>query len=150
VEQSSGTKNLLVLEDEAVISGICNRVLSKEGFSVILAVDGRKAVKLLAENKIDFCLLDIRTPGIDGLELYKHIRQKYPQLALKVIFMTGDSLSRNIPEFVNNVGCQLLEKPFTTEELLAAVRNVQAGLADLLPSHRDGSLPPSQGGIKGE
>ena len=150
MEQSSGTKNLLVLEDEAVISGICDRVLSKEGFNVILAVDGRKAIKLLAENKIDFCLLDIRTPGIDGLELYKHIRRNFPHLALKVVFMTGDSLSRNIPEFVNDVGCQLLEKPFTTEELITAVRNVQAGLADLIPAYRDSSLPPSQGGIKGE
>jgi len=124
VEQSSGTKNLLVVEDETVISAICHRVLSKEGFNVILAGDGRKAIKLLAENKIDLCLLDIRTPGIDGLELYEHIRQTFPELAFKVIFMTGDSLSRNIPEFANEVGCQLLEKPFTTNELISAIRNL--------------------------
>ncbi len=124
MDQNSGTRNLLVVEDEKVISTICFRVLTKEGFNVILAGDGRKAVKLLDENKFDLCLLDIRTPGIDGLELYKHIRRTFPELSSKVVFMTGDSLSRNIPEFANTAGCQLLEKPFTTEELVSAIRNV--------------------------
>ena len=50
MDQNSGTRNLLVVEDEKVISTICFRVLTKEGFNVILAGDGRKAVKLLDEN----------------------------------------------------------------------------------------------------
>jgi len=117
-------KNLLVLEDERVIGDICNRVLSKEGFNVVLASNGETAIQLLDKHQFDLCLLDVRTPGIDGLELYEHIRRTFPDLSLKVIFMTGDALTRNIPEFVNNAGCQLLEKPFTPNELITAIKNV--------------------------
>ena len=124
MNQNNVTKNLLVVEDEVVIGSICSRVLTKEGFNVVLATNGHMAIKLLNKYQFDLCILDIRTPGIDGLELYKHICRIAPNLALKVIFMTGDALTRNIPEFVNNAGCQLLEKPFTAGELITAVKNV--------------------------
>ena len=124
MDQNNVTKNLLVVEDEQVISNICYRVLTKEGFNVIQATDGNTAIELLNKHRFDLCLLDIRLPGIDGLELYRYICRKSPNLSLKVIFMTGDALSRNIQEFVNRSGRQLLEKPFTTDELLSAVKNV--------------------------
>jgi CheY-like chemotaxis protein len=117
-------KNVLVVEDEQIIGAICKRVLTKEGFNIILTDDGNKAVALLEENKFDLCLLDIRTPGMDGLELYEHISQNYPELSSKIIFMTGDSLSKNIQEFALKVGCRLLEKPFSTQELVTIVTTV--------------------------
>ncbi len=117
-------KSILVVEDEPVIGAICKRVLNKEGFNIVLTDDGNKAIKLLAENKIDLCLLDIRTPGMDGLELYNHISHNYPGLSSKTIFMTGDSLSKNIQEFALKVGCLLLEKPFSTQELINIVMSV--------------------------
>ena len=125
--QDNLNKNLLVVEDERVIGNICHRVLTKEGFNVVVAGDGNTALVLLGKYHFDLCLLDIRTPGIGGLELYTQICQLSPNLSSKVIFMTGDSLSKNIPEFVTKVGCQLLEKPFTTQELISAVNNVQNG-----------------------
>jgi DNA-binding response OmpR family regulator len=118
------TKKVLVVEDEQVIGAICRRVLTKEGFDVILTDDGNKAIKMLAENQVDLCLLDIRTPGMDGLELYGHISRNYPSLTSKVIFMTGDSLSKNIQEFAAKAGCRLLEKPFSTQELVNAVTTI--------------------------
>ncbi len=117
-------KSILVVEDEPVIGAICKRVLNKEGFNIVLTDDGNKAIKLLAENKIDLCLLDIRTPGMDGLELYDHISHNFPGLSSKTIFMTGDSLSKNIREFTLKVGCLLLEKPFSTQELINIVMSV--------------------------
>ncbi len=121
---NSPMKNVLVVEDEQVIGAICKRVLTKEGFNIVLTDDGIKAVKLLTENKFDLCLLDIRTPGMDGLELYDHISRNYPNLSPKIIFMTGDSLSKNIQEFASKVGCRLLEKPFSTHELVTIVTAV--------------------------
>ena len=123
VVQNNLNRNLLVVEDERVIGDICQRVLTKEGFNVTLARDGRKAIQLLAEIRFDLCLLDVRTPGIDGIELYKYICQTYPDLSFKVIFMTGDAMAKSIPEFANQAGCQLLEKPFTTDQLISAIKN---------------------------
>lgn len=117
-------KSVLVVEDEPVIGTICQRVLTKEGFNVLLTDDGNKAIKLLAVNRVDMCLLDIRTPGMDGLELYNHISRNYPGLTTKIIFMTGDSLSKNIQEFALKAGCRLLEKPFSTQELVSSITAV--------------------------
>jgi len=117
-------KNILVVEDEQVIGTICKRVLSREGFNTIVTEDGNKAVKLLSENEFDLCLLDIRTPGMDGLELYDYISHHNPSLAAKIIFMTGDSLSKNIQEFALKAGCRLLEKPFSTQDLITTVTAV--------------------------
>ena len=117
-------KTFLVVEDEHVISNICFRILTREGFNVFLANDGNTAIELLDRQKFDLCLLDVRTPGVDGIDIYKYICKISPELSSRVIFMTGDSLSKNIPEFVNKIGCQLLEKPFTTDDLLLAVRNL--------------------------
>lgn len=124
MNQNNIIKNLLVVEDEQVISNICDRVLTKEGFNVVLATNGNMAIELLNKHQFDLCLLDIRLPGIDGFELYRYICRNFPNRSFKVIFMTGDALTPNILEFVNNSGCQLLEKPFTTDELITAVKNV--------------------------
>jgi len=50
----------------------------------------------------------------------------------KVIFMTSDSLTRNIPDFVNKAGCRLLEKPFTTDELITAGQKHMSGVLCVL------------------
>ena len=124
MDQNNVTKNILLVEDERVIGSICSRVLTKEGFNVVLATTGEMAVKLLEKDRFDLCLLDFRTPAINGLELYSYICRTAPNLSSKVIFMTSDSLTRNIPDFVNKAGCRLLEKPFTTDELITAVKNI--------------------------
>lgn len=121
---NSQIKNLLVLEDEAVIGSICCRVLAQEGYNVVLSNDGNKAAELLGEYDFDLFLLDVKTPGITGLELYEIICRNSPHLSSKVIFMTAYSFTKNIPESVNGTGCQLLEKPFTADELIRAVRSV--------------------------
>ena len=61
MDQNNIKKNLLVVEDERVIGNICNRVLSKEGFNVVLATNGSMAIKLLDKHQFDLCLLNIRT-----------------------------------------------------------------------------------------
>jgi len=124
VNQTNLSKKLLVVEDEHIIRSICSRVLTKEGFNVVLASDGNMAVELLDNQEFDICLLDIRTPGIDGLDLYKYIYMSFPDLSSRVIFMTGDSLSKKIADFVADAGSTLLEKPFTTNELVQAVKRV--------------------------
>ena len=124
MDQNNVKKNLLLVEDERVIGSTCSRILTKEGFNVVLATNGEMAIKLLEKHRFDICLLDVRTPAIDGLQLYNHICRTVPGLSSKVIFMTTDSLTRSRPEFVNNAGCRFLEKPFTTDELITAVKNI--------------------------
>ena len=92
-------KIALIVEDEPLISGVCQRILKAEGFEVDIAMNGLIAMKMVTEKSYDLCLSDIRTPGMNCIELYWYLEKAYPDLANKVIFTTGDILSSNIPDF---------------------------------------------------
>ncbi len=119
---SVGTKRVLVVEDEPVISEACRRILTGEGFEVDIAVNGRVAQDILEEKQYDLCLLDIRTPEMNGIELYQWLKEKYPQQAERVIFTTGDVMGGDTITFIEQTGRPYLPKPFTPDELKATVR----------------------------
>ena len=118
----SRAKRILVLEDEPAISTICLRVLTGEGFEVDTAVNGKVAQNLIENKQYDLYLLDIRTPVMDGKELYQWLEEKHPQLVGRVIFSSGSIQSGETAAFVKQTGRPLLAKPFTPDELKAVVR----------------------------
>jgi CheY-like chemotaxis protein len=128
--KSSGAtaRRILVVEDEPSIAEVCARTLSAEGFQVEIAVNGKAALDLLGQKEYDLCLIDIRTPEMNGIEFYQRLEEKYPHLVNKVVFTTGDVLSGNIREFLDEANRPFLPKPFTPDELRAIVKTV-IGLA---------------------
>jgi len=74
-------KTILVVEDEPAISDICRRVLASEGFEVDVAVNGMVAQDMIEEKQYDLCLIDMRTPSMNGKELYQWLKEKHPRLA---------------------------------------------------------------------
>ncbi len=107
------TKRILVVEDEPSISNMCQRVLAREGYKVDIAVNGRVAQDMIEEEQYDFCLIDIRTPKMNGQELYQWLQQKYPQLSGRVIFTTGDVMGGDTETFIERSNRPFLPKPFT-------------------------------------
>jgi CheY-like chemotaxis protein len=112
---------VLVVEDEPVIGYICKKTLSNEGFEVDIALNGLLAMEMVQNNMYDLCLTDIRTPEMNGIELFAYLEEEHPDLARNVIFTTGDILSGNIEEFLDTAGRLFLPKPFTPEELREVV-----------------------------
>lgn len=119
-----GARRILVVEDEPVISQVCLRVLTGEGFEVDIAVNGEVAQGMLAEKQYDLCLIDIRTPAMNGEELYQWLKEKHPQLAGGVVFTTGDVTAVSTQSFLEQTGRPYLPKPFTPDELRAIMREV--------------------------
>ncbi len=119
----SDVKRVLVVEDEPAISDVCWRVLTSEGFEVDIAVNGLVAQDMIAEKQYDFCLVDIRTPTMNGKELYQWLKEKHPQLADGVIFTTGDMMGGDTQGFLEEAARSFLPKPFTPDELKAIVRD---------------------------
>ena len=120
---SSSVKTILVVEDEPAISGLCLRVLLPgEGYKVDVAVNGRVAQDMIEEKQYDLCLIDIRTPKMNGQELYQWLEKKYPQLTSRVIFTTGDVTGGDTKSFLEQAGRPFLPKPFTPAELKAIVQ----------------------------
>ena len=77
---SSGTgeEKILVVEDEPAVSQICLRVLTGEGFEADIAVNGEVARDMLGKKEYNLCLIDIRTPVMNGKQLYQIIIKNIP------------------------------------------------------------------------
>jgi DNA-binding response OmpR family regulator len=118
---SVDTKRILVVEDEPSICDICQRVLATEGCEVDVAVNGKIALDMIEQKQYDFCLVDVRTPEMDGKELYQWLKEKHPQLASRIIFTTGSVLGEDVTSFIGQTGRPFLPKPFTPAELKAIV-----------------------------
>ncbi len=115
-------KRILVVEDEPAICDLCRRVLTGEDFAVDIAVNGKVAQDMIEGKQYDLCLVDIKTPAMDGKELYQWLKEKHPQQARRVIFTTGSVISGDTITFIQQTGKPFLLKPFTPDELKTIVR----------------------------
>ncbi len=125
---SAEKEKILVVEDEPRITEVCVRVLTTEGFEVDIAVNGVVAQDMLWEKNYDLCLIDIRTPVMNGKEFYEYLNEKHPKLVNGVIFTTGDVLAADTQSFLELAGRPLLPKPFTPDELKNIVRETLRGI----------------------
>ncbi len=110
-------RKILVVEDEPAICEICLKVLAGEGFEVEIANNGRKGEEKLREKEYDLILIDLRTPVMDGKQLYQRISEKYPELASRVILTSGEVVGGDIQGFLELAGRPFLPKPFTPKDL---------------------------------
>jgi CheY-like chemotaxis protein len=125
-QDNTHRRRALVVEDEPVISQICRRVLMAEGFDVDIAMNGLIAKKMADDKSYDLCLSDIRTPAMDGIQLYQYLEQEHPELARRVIFTTGDVMSGYITQFIEGTKRPFIPKPFTPDELKQVIRDALA------------------------
>jgi DNA-binding response OmpR family regulator len=119
---STEKKRVLVVEDEPAIARVCERTLTAEGFEVDIAVNGKLAYSWLDKDMYDLCLVDIRTPEMNGMELYRRLKEDCSEMTNRVIFTTGDVINGKVKVFLEETGRPLLAKPFTPEELRSVVR----------------------------
>jgi len=121
-------KRSLVVEDEPSIARMCIRALGTEGFEVDVAGDGKAAQTLLSQNGdiYDLCLIDIRTPGMNGIELYQYLEEIGSEMINRVIFTTGDTINEEIKVLLDETGRPFLPKPFTLDELRSVIKMARA------------------------
>ena len=113
----AGLTRILVVEDEPAVCQVCQRILTSEGFEVDIAVNGDVAQDMLGKKDYDLVLIDIRTPVMNGKQLYQVIIEKHPKLANSVIFTTGDVIGKDTTTFLAQTDRPFLSKPFTPDEL---------------------------------
>jgi DNA-binding response OmpR family regulator len=78
---------ILIVDDDIEICNVLNRFLSKKGYEVYTALNGLSAINKVKEVRPHIVLLDIRMPGVDGIEVLKEIKKVDP--AVGVIMVTG-------------------------------------------------------------
>ncbi len=108
-------RSVLVVDDEEYILTLMREVLSNLGYHPITASNGVQAMQLLAKSPFDLVITDIHMPGISGLDLLKHVKQKLPQLPVILISGFGVESSTRAARELNADG--FLPKPFHIEDL---------------------------------
>lgn len=89
---------LLIVEDEVVLINTLEKRLSSEGFEILRAMDGDEGLKLALSKHPDLILLDILLPKVDGLTMFKKLREDSWGAHTPVVILTNDNSSCNIAE----------------------------------------------------
>lgn len=120
---ASGSAKILIVDDEDAIRRVLRRLLVAEGYDVIEAEDGRRALDLAWSHNVDTVLLDVMMPAFDGFEVCRHLRADDRTAHTPVVFVTA-AVDREFRRQARAVGADdFLSKPFDEIELLARVRN---------------------------
>ena len=114
---------ILIVDDEINIRMTLKDILEDEGYETFVAGTGEKAIKIASKENINMIILDVKLPGIDGIETFKIIHKDKPEL--DVLMISGHS---DISIAVNAVklgAYDFLEKPLSMIKILTAARNIK-------------------------
>jgi two-component system NtrC family sensor kinase len=114
--------SVLIVEDERALALAVAEALTDAGLQVDHAGDGQEALACVRNANYDVVICDLKMPRVDGMTLYRAIAAATPELARRVIFVTGDVAGTDAERFLEESGCRWLAKPFRLSELLRAVR----------------------------
>jgi two-component system, response regulator, stage 0 sporulation protein F len=113
-------KKILIVDDQYGIRILLNEVLQKEGYDTYQAANGLQALEIVQENVPDLILLDMKIPGMDGIEILKRVKALHPNM--KVIIMTAYGELDMIQEAINLGAMTHFAKPFDIVEIREAVK----------------------------
>ena len=118
----SACSPILLIEDEPAIMDFVRSALERNGYKVVCAESGADALRMLASGEFHGVVSDMRTPGgVDGAQVYAWIAAHRPELAKKLVFITGDIASEETAATLRRTGAPCLEKPFRVQQFIAVV-----------------------------
>lgn len=112
-------RKLLIVDDQPGIRILLQEVFNIEGITTYLAQNGQKALEIVANENIELMLLDMKIPGMDGLEILKRIKEMDKEI--KVIMMTAYGELEVIKETESLGALMHFKKPFDIDELREVV-----------------------------
>ena len=118
----SASSRILVIEDEASVATFVRLALERNGYEVTSSSSGVEGLQLLARHDFRGVISDFRTPGgITGADVHDWLRRHKPEMASRVIFITGDTASDETIAMLAGAGTPCVEKPFRLHQLMKAV-----------------------------
>lgn len=113
--------NILVVDDLKSIRLTLGGILEDEGFSVVLAENGYQAIEVAKQTSFDLIFMDIKMPGINGVQTFREIKNVNPQAT--VIMMTAYSVEDLLREALEEGAYTVIYKPFDIENLLSIIKS---------------------------
>jgi len=119
------SKNILLVDDDELFADMLQKQLTRSGYTVVRARNGREAIRLYDRRRISLVLTDLVMPDMEGLELIMKLREFDP--GIRIVAMSGGG--RNRPDTYLNMARQLgatttLAKPFSSDEMFAAIEGL--------------------------
>ena len=113
---------VLLIEDEPAVMAYVRAALERNGYHVVTAESGAEALRMLAGGNFQGIVSDMRTPGgVDGAQVHAWIADHRPELASKVVFITGDIANEDTAATLRKTGAPCLEKPFRVQQFISIV-----------------------------
>ncbi|WP_432736140.1 sigma-54-dependent transcriptional regulator [Maridesulfovibrio sp. FT414] len=112
---------LLVVDDEADFLKLVKRRLERRGFDVAVAADGPEGLRYLSGNPVDVVILDVRMPGMSGMDVLSHICRKHSDV--EVIMLTGHSSVASGLEGISHGAYDYILKPFEIDDLVERIHS---------------------------
>jgi two-component system NtrC family sensor kinase len=116
------TRQILVVDDEEAICDLIKGALEARGYKVELAYNSAEAMKKLTTGHFHLAILDYLMPKGDGKFLYQQIEAMNPELARRILFITGASFEPRLIKFLSSANLRFLKKPFRIDDLVQAVQ----------------------------
>lgn len=116
---------ILVIEDEKAVMSYIRTALERHGYKVLSIETGVEALERLKSEKVLGVISDMRTPGgVDGADVHTWIAKNRPELATRMLFITGDTVNEETAATLRRTGVPYIEKPFRVQQLLAAIEKI--------------------------
>src|ERR1700683_5326449 len=113
---------VLRIEDEPAVMALVRAVLEGHGYAVVPTESGAEALRLLADGNFHGVISDMRTPGgVDGAQVYAWIAANRPQLASRLVFITGEIANEETAATLQRTGAPCVEKPFRVHDFITIV-----------------------------
>ncbi|MDH5173656.1 MAG: response regulator [Elusimicrobiota bacterium] len=114
--------NILIVDDEIDLLETLGDIFESKGYNVTMVEDGNKAIELLRKKYFDIILMDLKMPGISGVESFKEVKNLHPSAA--IIMMTAGSVKEEIREAVGAGVDAVVDKPFNVKKLVATIESI--------------------------
>ena len=126
---SPATKNqfppVLLIEDEPSVMAYLQAALERGGYPVVCCESGAEALEILTSGDFLGVISDMRTPGgVSGADVHTWLLQHRPELASRIVFITGDIANDETVETLRKTGAPCVEKPFRVQQLLPVVEQI--------------------------
>ena len=113
---------VLLIEDEAAVMAYVKTALERHGYTVVCTDSGAEGLRLLESGDFIGVVSDMRTPGgVDGAGVHAWISQHRPDLAARVVFITGDIANEDTVATLRETGAPCVEKPFRVQQFISVV-----------------------------
>ena len=117
-----GRRRVLVVDADETSLALLQEVVHHLGHDADEGSSAQQALQKIADRDYDLIITDMHLPGMDGLYLYQRLRELRPELAQRVIFISGRLLSDEVGVLLDQVGCPLIRKPFSVADIEMGMR----------------------------